>query len=150
MVNEENEEADGRAEPAGPVSDGRVQTRYGVTCSITIDADDWFYAGTAQNLSEGGIFVATPIVHPIGTRFNLSVHLEDGQGGVIRGIGEVRWTREVDAGDHDPAGIGIQFLALEGDGSERIAAYLRERGPLHHREALHHPEEGPGAEAGPD
>lgn len=115
-----------------PPSDGRVQTRYGVECSITIDSEAWFFAGTAHNLSEGGIFVATPIVQPIGSRFNLSIHLDDGQDGVIRGIGEVRWIRQVEAGEEDPAGIGIQFLALEGDGSERISAYLREKGPLYH------------------
>jgi len=117
-----------------PPSDGRVQTRYGVECTITIDSDAWFYAGTAHNLSEGGIFVATPIVQPIGSRFNLSIHLDDGHDGVVRGIGEVRWIRQVNASEEDPAGLGIQFLALEGDGSERIGAFLQERGPLHHRE----------------
>jgi len=121
--------------PSDPTSEGRVQTRYGVECSITIDSDDWFYAGTAQNLSEGGIFVATPIVQAIGSRFNLSLYLEDGRGGVIKGIGEVRWIRQVAESDSEPAGVGIQFLLLEGHGSERIGDFLRERGPLYHRDA---------------
>ena len=98
----------GSHEGGGSISD-RGQERYGVDLAVTVNSDHNFYAGFAKNLSEGGIFVATHIVHPVGTQFNLSIHLDDGDTRVVKGVGVVRWIRALD-GDL-PAGLGIQFTA---------------------------------------
>lgn len=129
IVNGDNGDHEVTFEEATASKD-REQARYGVDCSVTIDSEHNFYAGLAQNLSEGGIFIATPIVHPIGTQFNLSIHLDDGLPGVVRGIGEVRWIRAAEEGSDLPAGLGIQFLELESGGDERIAAFLERRRPM--------------------
>ena len=106
----------------------REKARYGVDLAVTVNSEHNFYAGFAKNLSEGGIFVATHIVHPVGTQFDLSIHLDDGDKRVVRGVGEVRWVRILD-GDL-PAGLGIQFTAIEEDGQERIERFLARRAPM--------------------
>ncbi|MEM9692249.1 MAG: PilZ domain-containing protein [Myxococcota bacterium] len=105
----------------------RGRKRWGVDINVTVNSEADFYAGKAENLSEGGLFIATHIVPPIGTRFQLSLHLEDDNDSVVRGAGEVRWLR---ASNHDPdapAGIGIRFLKLENDGQARVNHYLEVR-----------------------
>ena len=104
---------------------GRTRPRHRVDLAVTVDSESTFYAGYARDLSAGGLFVDTPIVHPVGTRFNLSLHLADGVEGVVRGIGEVRWVRQPSAdGAGAPCGLGIRFITLEKNGVERIRRYL--------------------------
>lgn len=126
------ESDDSEARFQDPQAEGhdREQARYGVDCTVTINSEHNFYAGLAQNLSEGGIFIATHIVHPIGTKFDVSIHLDDGRPGVVRGVGEVRWIRAANQGSDMPQGLGIRFLDLERDGTERITAFLRRREPM--------------------
>ena len=126
----DNGDNEARFEDTPADSKDREQARYGVDCTVTIDSEHNFYAGLAQNLSEGGIFIATHIVHPIGTKFNLSIHLDDGLPGVVRGVGEVRWLRPAREGSDLPAGLGIQFIELSHGGNERIASFLRRRRPM--------------------
>jgi uncharacterized protein (TIGR02266 family) len=130
-VSGESDDNDAKFEVAPGSAQDREQARFGVDCTVTIDSEHNFYAGTAQNLSEGGIFIATHIVHPIGTKFLLAIHLEeDGKPKVVRGVGMVRWIRAADEDEGLPAGLGIQFLELQGDGSQRIAAFLERRQPI--------------------
>lgn len=117
----------GGNEEAGSIAD-RGQTRYGVDLAVTVNSDSNFYAGFAKNLSEGGIFVATHIVHPVGTKFNLSLHLDDGDPKPVRGVGEVRWIRALD-GDL-PAGLGIQFTEVDDEARARIDKFLAKREPI--------------------
>jgi uncharacterized protein (TIGR02266 family) len=114
-------------EERGSIED-RGQVRYHVDLNVTVDSDSNFYAATVTNLSAGGIFIATHIVHPAGTKFNLSVHL--GDIGIVKGVGEVRWIRVQDEESGQLAGLGIRFLQLEGDGAERIKSFLEMRRPL--------------------
>jgi uncharacterized protein (TIGR02266 family) len=113
--------------PVAGIED-RESTRFEVDVAVTVDSAHNFYAGYATNLSAGGFFIATHIVHPVGTRFSFTIHLGD-QGHIVKGIGEVRWLRAQQSGDAQ-AGLGIQFLEVEGDGAQRIAKFLEERKPL--------------------
>lgn len=108
----------------------RTEERHGVDLTVTVNSDHNFYAGFARNLSAGGIFVATHIVHPVGTQFDLSIHLDDGDAGVVRGVGEVRWIRALDQESELPAGLGIRFTEIFDDGAERIQRFLSQRGPM--------------------
>jgi uncharacterized protein (TIGR02266 family) len=108
----------------------RRQARYGVDVNVTINSEHHFLAGSAMNLSSGGIFIATHIVHPIGTKFNLSIHLDDGDPGVVRGVGEVRWQRAREHGEGpEVQGLGIKFIEIAGNGEERIKRFLAQREP---------------------
>ncbi|HZO12559.1 MAG TPA: TIGR02266 family protein [Polyangiaceae bacterium] len=108
----------------------RRQVRYDVDVTVTVDSDSYFIAGFATNLSAGGIFIATPIVHPVGSRFELSIHLDDGDPRPLRALGEVRWHRALEEGSSTPQGIGIQFLRIDSESTERIKRFLEQRKPL--------------------
>lgn len=123
-VGDEKKDAPG----SGPTD--RRQIRYDVDVSVTVDSDNYFIAGFATNLSAGGIFIATPIVHPVGTRFDLAIHLDDGDPRPLRATGEVRWHRPRDEGSGTPQGIGIRFISIDDDGGERINRFLARRKPL--------------------
>ena len=112
-----------------PASADRGLPRYEVDVAVTVDSEHNFYGGYATNLSAGGFFVATHIIHPVGTRFNFTIHLGS-EGHIVKGVGEVRWLRPQAAGSTSPAGLGIQFTQVQGDGAERIETFLTRRKPL--------------------
>ena len=120
------------AEPldsGGSIGDRR-QVRYDVDLSVTVNSESNFLAGSATNISVGGIFISTSIVHPIGTKFNVSVHLDDGNPKVVKGLGEVRWIQPKSEGEGPPQGLGIKFIEVEDDGEDRIRAFLARRQPM--------------------
>lgn len=93
-----------------------------------LDHDSHFYAGLSQDVSEGGLFVATYHYVPVGTPLRLSLELRDGEH--LEARGEVRWVREVVFGDLRP-GIGVAFTELSPAARERIARICEQRPPLY-------------------
>lgn len=74
---------------------------------------DTFVQKYAVNVSRGGIFIATRQPKPIGTFLRFEFLLADATS-IIRGEGQVQWTKEVDP-EH-PArahGMGIKFTRLD-------------------------------------
>lgn len=119
------------AEPSG------VQRRTAPRCSVELDvslgSEHNFYAGLAENLSVGGIFVATHMLKPVGECIELSIHLPDRDKPVC-GVGEVRWVREYNERSDVPPGMGIRFIELEGEGYQAIERFLARREPLFYDE----------------
>jgi uncharacterized protein (TIGR02266 family) len=113
-----------------PTSSDRREKRVDADLAVTVNSDHNFLAGFATNISAGGIFIATSIVHPVGTKFNLSIHLDDGDARVVRGVGEVRWLRARQDSGNTPQGIGIRFISIQDDGEDRIKRFLAVRAPL--------------------
>jgi uncharacterized protein (TIGR02266 family) len=111
------------AAPAGTVAD-RQQDRFNVDVSVTANSDHYFLAGAATDLSAGGVFIATAILHPVGTEFNVSMHIADGEKGMVHALGIVRWHRPAEEGSDAPQGVGLQFVEVEGDGAARIERYI--------------------------
>ncbi len=105
----------------------RRQTRYEVDLQVTVDSQHNFFAGAATNLSASGIFVATHIVQPIGTRVDFTVHLGDR---LVKGVGEVRWIRPADYEAGEPAGMGILFVDLDPEDDIAVKEFLLSRNPL--------------------
>ena len=75
----------------------------------------------AMNISEGGVFIRTADVLPVGTlvKLNFSVIVEDFE--TIEGEGQV--VRAVEAEDSDTPGIGVVFTSLT-DASRQVLARL--------------------------
>src|SRR5690349_13072711 len=71
----------------------RTSPRFAVELDVSLGSEHNFYAGLAENLSAGGVFVATHMLKPVGERVELSIHLPDSDHPVC-GIGQVRWVRE--------------------------------------------------------
>ncbi|MBK7584606.1 MAG: TIGR02266 family protein [Myxococcales bacterium] len=124
------EEARIRALSAAPCVDNRRgNARFAVELDVSISSDHNFYAGFTENLSAGGIFVATHALKAAGSLIELCIFLP-GASGAIRGKGEVRWIRNYQEGGDVPPGMGIRFVELEAGSPERIESFLRQREPM--------------------
>ena len=103
--------------PEGTLAD-RQDDRFDVDVSVTASSDKYYLAGAATDLSVGGVFIATAILHPVGTKFDVSLHIDDGEPSVVRAGAVVRWHRSADEGT-GPQGVGLQFTEVVDDGAER-------------------------------
>ena len=103
----------------------RRDPRMRLETEVDLKSDSNFFVGQSQNISDGGLFFATPDHPPTGTEVDLAFSLP---GGVeVRARGVVRWARER-VGD-SPAGVGIAFTALSPDAQKAIAWFLSQREP---------------------
>jgi uncharacterized protein (TIGR02266 family) len=126
-------------EPAGeatftstPVAanDGRrADARFTVDLDVTLESEHNFYAGFAENLSSGGIFVATHKLLPVGQEIRFSIRLPGLEEPVL-GIGEVRWVRDYSERSNVPPGLGLRFLYLAPGCMSVIQRFLENRDPL--------------------
>lgn len=78
---------------------------------------------TTVDLSSAGAFAAAKPPQPVGTLVRFQIPLTDGQPPVA-GYGEVVWIRVRDDGRERPAGMGIQFRYLDGNGDVRLREHL--------------------------
>ncbi len=111
-----------------PLSDGRAHRRFSIELEVSLNSDSNFYMGLTQNLSNGGLFVATHLVKPIGTEVEISLRVPAREGPLsLRGV--VRWVRER---QHDEAwpGMGIEFENPSADDLRVIEDFLATRTPL--------------------
>lgn len=103
--------------------------RAAVELDVSLGSDHNFYAGFVENLSAGGVFVATHLLRPVGEVIELSIHVSEGEG-VVKGTGEVRWLREYNEASDVPPGMGVKFLKLEDGAEEAIEKFLAQREPM--------------------
>jgi uncharacterized protein (TIGR02266 family) len=112
----------------GDSDNRRVHARYAVDLEVSMSSDHNFYAGLAENISAGGIFIATHIQKPVGERLEMSLTLPGGYS--FQCLGEVRWIRAYsDVGNSKP-GLGIRFLNLSPEATGLIERFVRNREPL--------------------
>jgi uncharacterized protein (TIGR02266 family) len=107
----------------------REQARFSVDLDVSLGSEHNFYAGFAENLSTGGVFVATHLLKPVGEEIRFSIHLPDMRAAVV-GVGEVRWIREYNERSDLPPGMGIRFRELEDGAEALITGFLERREPL--------------------
>lgn len=108
----------------------RRAPRVDVNVEVGIDADTNFYVGFTENVSEGGLFVSTYQLRPVGTEVALTFTLP-GSDHVVSVHGVVRWIRDPHnlEGDVSP-GMGIEFVFMKPEDSAFIDEYIRTRTPL--------------------
>ncbi|MGC4090294.1 MAG: TIGR02266 family protein [Polyangiaceae bacterium] len=121
------------AQPIEPTSadrgsQRRIHSRFSVDLDVSLGSDHNFYSGFAENLSVGGVFVATHQVRPVGEKVEVSIHLPDGT--EVRATGEVRWTRLFNAESDMPPGMGLRFTELNTGADKAIERFLQQREPL--------------------
>lgn len=107
----------------------RASPRYKVELDVSIGSEHNFYGGFVENMSVGGVFIATHMLKPVGEVFEISIYLP-GQDTAVKGLGEVRWIRECLDHSNTMPGMGVRFLELEPGSSERIEAFLSHREPM--------------------
>ena len=121
--------ADASTKSGTYLSQRRAHPRYAVELDVSMGSDHNFYAGFAENLSAGGIFIATHMLKPVGELIEFCVNLPGGAG-TVRGVGEVRWIRDYCESSNVPPGMGLRFVEVGPGGNELIAWFLAERDPI--------------------
>ncbi len=108
--------------------DNRRQDRFPIALEVhvSLSSEHNFYTGFTDNISEGGLFVATVNVQPIGTRCSFMFTLEPNPE-AIQVEGEVRWVREAHADSEMPSGMGIMFRGIQPDAKGRINSFIDKR-----------------------
>ena len=107
----------------------RTDFRAAVELDVSLGSEHNFYAGFVENLSAGGVFVATHLLRPVGEVIELSIHISEA-GSTVKGTGEVRWLREYNETSDVPPGMGVKFLDLEDGAENAIEHFLAQRDPL--------------------
>ena len=109
-------------------ADKRRSVRLALHANVTARSETNFFTGFTENLSEGGVFVATLSPPPVGERVLLQISVDGGE--PVACEGEVRWIRTDEEGNF--TGCGIQFVNLDPDAAAAIARVYKRlsRDPL--------------------
>jgi len=111
----------------------RAHARHDAELEVSLESESNFYMGLTENLSEGGLFIATHLVKPMGTSIEVSFklpHVTD----PIKALGTVRWTREYSETSDTMPGMGVRFDDIASEHVEQIREFLAARAPLFYDE----------------
>lgn len=118
---------------------GRKQQRHPrapLAVEINMDSESNFFVGFSENISEGGLFIATHHTRKVGDTFPVAFKLP-GRPLPIHCMVEVAWNRE-EVQVTDPrqgvAGMGVRFVGLPPEVKQAIQSFSEQR------EALFFPE----------
>ena len=120
-------------QPVADPTERRMHARTPVVAEVGITTDNNFYTGFTQDISNGGLFIATPDASPIGTRFLLECKLPETNYS-IQCTAEVAWVREYHEGMSYElgavSGMGVKFVELTAEDAAAIAAFQAMRESL--------------------
>jgi uncharacterized protein (TIGR02266 family) len=106
----------------------RTAPRVELELEVGWESDNNFYTGLTQDISTGGLFVATHHLHPVGQHVTLRMTLPGTKEPIVV-ESEVRWLRESHAAQPGrlPDGMGLKFLALSTAAKTAIVEFLDQR-----------------------
>jgi uncharacterized protein (TIGR02266 family) len=107
----------------------RRHTRTSLSVDVSLESDSNFFTGLTENISEGGLFVATHSLREIGAMIEFELTLP-GSEAPIRATGVVRWVRLYSESSDSPPGLGIQFIDMPQADIDRIREFVKTREPL--------------------
>ncbi len=113
----------------------RRHRRVGLRTEVHLESASNLYAGLTNNISEGGLFVASDQLLPRGSVLDLEFSLPDG-GPPVRTTGVVRWLREDLDSIEEPPGMGVQFVELSEATRTRLERWVKLRDTLYYDEDL--------------
>jgi hypothetical protein len=104
-----------------------VPTRVEVNVSLVSEHN--FYVGATRRIDSGGVFIASAMPPPPGTRLQIRLGLADGR--KIDVDGEVAFVREKNATTgRQPTGCGVKLLGLPGWANDAIDRFVLARQPI--------------------
>ncbi len=105
----------------------REHLRIPLDVEVTLGSEHNFFVGWSENISEGGLFVATHQLHPLGTRMELTLAAEPEFPKTTVEV-EVRWIRNTNelTSDCSP-GMGLAFVDLPDALVHKINAFVAHR-----------------------
>jgi len=107
----------------------REHDRFSVDLHVDVLNETNFYAGLAENLSAGGLFIATHQLQKVGSRIELALRMPDSEE-VFQIVGEVRWVRLYNEASDTSPGLGVKFAELPPGAKAAIERFLGQREPL--------------------
>lgn len=108
----------------------RRRARLGCEFEVEFLGDTHLIAGLSQDISEGGVFVATYQRLIIGSTISLGLELPSGR---VEVRGQVRWERgEIEDSDQRP-GFGVAFTELSPEALAALTEFCRQH-PAHYYE----------------
>jgi uncharacterized protein (TIGR02266 family) len=108
----------------------RISPRVQVKVEVGLQTESNFYTGLTQDLSGGGIFVATNQVHRVGEHIKVVLSLP-GHSEPFEILTEVRWIRGAYLSKSvDDPGMGLRFLEMTPKAMKAITDFLSERESL--------------------
>ncbi len=123
-----------RAPPREPAPHpARKGPRVALDADIGFTSDTNFFTGFSEDLSDGGLFIATYNLLPVGAEVTINFTLPDGH--LVVAKGRVTWVREFNDTTPDIApGIGVHFEGLAETDMKSIRNFLRKRAPMFYAE----------------
>jgi uncharacterized protein (TIGR02266 family) len=111
----------------------RASERYDLEIKVDLESEHNFYTGLTQNISAGGLFIATHHLRRIGDRITLKFQLP-GSDQAIEIETEVRWIRENSALTRadGATGMGVRFINLSPEATAAIQKFLSNRDSLYY------------------
>src|SRR5436190_19764967 len=119
------------AKPHDSHQNVRASERFDLEVKVDLESDHNFYTGLTQNISAGGLFIATHHLRRIGDRITLKFTLP-GSDKTVAVETEVRWIRENTALQRADGGtgMGVRFINLSAEAAAAISAFLQARDSL--------------------
>ena len=114
-------------ESARDYSDMRVHERAPFEIAVNMESENNFFAGITDNISEGGVFVATLVPPPRGAIIEMKLTLPGfDQGFSVKGA--VCWIRDLAASTEGaPPGCGIRWMEMSRDALLAIHRFVQQR-----------------------
>lgn len=107
----------------------RAAPRVALVAQVDVSSDTNFFNGFSTDIADGGLFVATCSLLPIGSTVDVNFSLPNGKR--IEAKGEVRWVRELDDKNPDTfPGMGVRFVELSAAARAAIGGFVAEREPM--------------------
>ncbi len=116
-----------------PFQERRASPRVSIDADIGFQSETNFYTGFSEDISSGGLFIATYDISPMGSLININFTLPDGH--LVTASGKVCWVREFnDATPDTMPGMGIQFQTLSLEDKQAISRFIEQRQPMFYEE----------------
>jgi len=117
----------------GVRSSERNAERFDLEVEVDLESDHNFYTGLTQNISAGGLFIATHHLRRIGDRITLKFQLP-GSDQPLAVETEVRWIRENSSLQRvdGATGMGVRFINLAPEAAAAIQKFLQNRDSLYY------------------
>jgi uncharacterized protein (TIGR02266 family) len=107
----------------------RSISRSELELAIKFSTESQHCTAVTANLSEGGLFISTTELKPIGTQIDLTITLPPPLPAVWA-RGEVRWIGEASSGAEAPLGMGVQFQMISDESLRTIREFLWKKAKL--------------------
>jgi PilZ domain len=100
-----------------------------VEVNVSLVSEHNFYVGPTRRMDSGGVFIATAMPPPAGTRLQIRLGLADGR--KVDADGEVAFVREKSATiGRQPTGCGVRLINLPGWAVDAIERFILARQPI--------------------